>query len=479
MSIFRDCATLYTAVTQSIPFYSTFGLQKHGFEAFSHHFRMPLWYSKAIPSVSCTDQKLKILVSEVITLPLGAGYRQIFVLLFVLKNMKGSDILSKKRPSGDGLIRKRSDGRWEGRIIVGQKQDGKFIYRSVFAKTQKELLPKLDELRSRYDGVELTEGSAVTLCDWLDKWMSEYKQGVLRASTYARYRSDIKNHITPHIGQKKLTQIRSSDIQKLYNALSDQGLASATVRGVHMILHTALACAVREGLLPKDPTEGTSPPKIQRKEKRVLSKSEIGIFMKQLESDIFWHDLFYTELLTGMRRGELCGIRWEDFDEQKGTLKVARSIEYVHGKLVIGETKTDDGKRVIYLPESLKRMLADKKYNSISELVFPDMLDPSKPIRPDSAYHKLKSTLKAAGLPNIRFHDLRHTFASHAANSGIAPKTLAEIVGHSKASFTLDTYAHVTTDMQRNASNIVTNYLTDILGKGLKPWENAKAEQER
>ena len=146
---------------------------------------------------------------------------------------------------------------------------------------------------------------------------------------------------------------------------------------------------------------------------RVLTKSEIGIFMKQLEGDMFWHDLFYTELLTGMRRGELCGIRWEDFDEQKGMLKVARSVKYIHGKLVIGETKTEDGKRVIYLPESLKRMLADKKRNSISEWVFPDLLDPSKPIRPDSAYHKLKSTLKAAGLPDIRFHDLRHPYVKH------------------------------------------------------------------
>ena len=479
MSFFLSRATLYTTTALNIPFYVTFGLHLPVFAGFSRHFRMPLWYSKAISSVSCTDQILKKCVLKLITLPVYAGYLSLFVVSFVLKHEKGCDILSKKRPSGDGLIRKRSDGRWEGRIIVGQKQDGKFIYRSVFAKTQKELLPKLDDLRLRYDGVELTEKSGVTLGDWLDKWMNEYKQGVIRASTYSSYKSEIETHVKPYLGAKMLTKIKTADVQKLYNALSVQGLAPATVRGVHMILHASLACALNEGLLPKDPTEGASPPKIQRREMRVLTKSEIGIFMKQLEGDMFWHDLFYTELLTGMRRGELCGLRWEDFDEQKGMLKVARSIKYIHGKLVIGETKTEDGKRVIYLPESLKRMLADKKSNSISEWVFPDMIDPSKPIRPDSAYLKLKSTLKAAGLPDIRFHDLRHTFASHAANAGIPPKTLSEIVGHSKASFTLDTYAHVTTDMQRNAASIVTNYLTDILGKEMKPWEDAKAEQER
>ena len=200
--------------------------------------------------------------------------------------------------------------------------------------------------------------------------------------------------------------------------------------------------------------------------------------MKLIEDDEEWYDFFYTEFITGMRQGEICGLRWEDFDREKRTLRVARSVDFVNKELVVGETKTDDGKRTIYLPDSLWRILADRHNQnaSFSEWIFPNLLQPELPLNPSKAYRQLKKLLEIGGLPSIRFHDLRHTFTSHAANSGIAPKTLSEIVGHTKASFTLDHYAHVTSDMQKNAANIVTNYITDILGKELKPWQNAEKQ---
>ncbi len=396
-------------------------------------------------------------------------------------------MMPKKRPAGDGLVRKRNDGRWEGRIIVGHKNNGTPIYRSVFAEKQGDLMPKLTELKAQYAGIELTEDSALTLGEWLDKWMEEYKKPVLRQSTYSRYMGDIQNHIKPHLGAKKLLQIKTYDVQKLYNKLcesgnlreKEKGLSSATVRGIHNILHDALDCAMKEGVIASNPSEGTSPPKIQRKGKRVLTKDQLKAFIKQIEGDEHWHDFFYTEIITGMREGEICGLRWEDFDEAKGTLRVARSIDFVHKELIIGETKTEDGKRTIYLPDSLWHLLMERKKKSISDWIFPNLLKPELPLNPSAAYRQFKKLLESGDLPNIRFHDLRHTFTSHAANSGIAPKTLSEIVGHSKASFTLDTYAHVTGDMQKNAANIVTNYLTDILGKELKPWQNASEKAEK
>jgi integrase len=175
-----------------------------------------------------------------------------------------------------------------------------------------------------------------------------------------------------------------------------------------------------------------------------------------------------------MRQGEICGLRWEDFDREKRTLRVARSVDFVNKELVVGETKTEDGKRTIYLPDSLWHILAERQRQkgAFSEWIFPNLLKPEWPLNPSRAYRQLKKLLEIGELPSIRFHDLRHTFTSHAANSGIAPKTLSEIVGHTKASFTLDHYAHVTSDMQKNAANIVTNYITDILGKELKPWQS-------
>ena len=392
--------------------------------------------------------------------------------------------MAKRRPNGDGLVRKRDDGRWEGRIVVGRKNDGSAIYRSVFAEKQSELMPKLNELKAQYAGIRLTEDSSIALSEWMPRWMEEYKKPILRPSTYSGYSKDIENHILPYLGAKKLTQLKTSEIQKHYNYLLEsgrvkdngkgKGLSNATVRGIHMVLREALDSAVREGLIPRNPADGTSPPKIHRKEKQVLTKDELETFMKLIENDASWYDFFYTEMLTGMRAGEICGVRWEDFDEDDRTLRVVRSVDFVHGELVIGETKTEDGKRTIYLPDSLWRLLATRKKKSFGEWIFPNLLKPELPLDPAKAYRQLKSILKKGNLPDIRLHDLRHTFTSHAANSGIAPKTLSEIVGHSKASFTLDHYAHVTSDMQKNASNIVTNYITDILGKELKPWQSAE-----
>lgn len=396
--------------------------------------------------------------------------------------------MGKRRPNGDGLVRKREDGRWEGRIVAGHKKDGKPIYRSVFAEKQGDLMPKLHELKDQYAGVELTEDSSITLGEWLDRWLEEYKKPILRPSTYTVYSTDIRNHILPHLGTKKLTQLKTSDLQKLYNRLLESGrvkdngkgngLAPATVRGIHVILREALESAVRDGLIPKNPADGTSPPKIYRNEKQVLTKDQLETFMKLIEGDEEWYDFFYTEIITGMRQGEICGLRWEDFDREKRTLRVARSVDFVNKELVIGETKTDDGKRTIYLPDSLWHILAERQRQkgAFSDWIIPNLLKPEWPLNPGRAYRQLKKLLEIGGLPSIRFHDLRHTFTSHAANSGIAPKTLSEIVGHSKASFTLDHYAHVTSDMQKNAANIVTNYITDILGKELKPWQNAEKQ---
>ena len=391
--------------------------------------------------------------------------------------------MAKRRPNGDGIIRKRADGRWEGRIIAGHKGDGKPIYKSVLAKTQKELIPKLNQLKETYAGVELTEASRMTLGEWLDKWLTEYKAPMIRKGTADGYRRTIDNHIKPYLGDKPITQVTMADVQKMYNTLRESGrvrvdaamgktLSNSMVRSVHMLLHEAMDSAVREGLLPCNPTKGTTIPKKEHKEKKVLLESQIETLIQAVDSDEIWRDFFKTELMTGMRRGEICGLRWEDFDEAAGTLHVRRSARYEHGQPIIGETKTNEGNRKMILPRGLTELLAECKKSSLTEWIFPNPLKPECPMNPQSAYRRLKKLLGEANLPDITFHELRHTFATQAASNGIDPRTLASILGHTKASFTLDTYTHITTDMQKNAAGIVGNYITDIFGKELKPWQS-------
>ena len=383
--------------------------------------------------------------------------------------------MAKRRPSGDGMVRKRDDGRWEGRIVVGHKENGDSIFRYVYAPTQKELSAKLRQHIDSYQGADLTEQSRMTLSEWLNQWL-ENMADTLRPNTLRNYRSYIENHIRPGLGNKQLSRITPKDVQRFYEKLSDC-LASGTVRRIHTTLHGALKAAQQAHLIASNPTEQIIAPRFSYRAKQVLTDEQLDVFMRVIAEDEIWCDFFYTELTTGLRRGEICGLKWEDFDEVAGTLKVCRTVcREAGGELTAGDTKTNAGTRKILLPASTAAVLSERKESALSEWIFPNLLKPEQPTDPGSAYRQLKVLLKRAGLPNIRFHDLRHTFATHALASGVDVKTLSGILGHTRAAFTLDTYTHTTGDMQRRASEVVGDFLTDIFGEELRPWEeNAKA----
>lgn len=383
--------------------------------------------------------------------------------------------MGKRRPSGDGMVRKREDGRWEGRIVVGHKESGEPIFRYLSAKTQKELLKKLHQNIEEYRDVDLSENSKMPLGQWLDRWLEEYAVPSVRSSTLEGYRGYIERNIKPYLGDQPVGKVTREDVQKLYRELQKNGrkefhpehghkLSSATIRRIHGVFHQAMDAAVRENLIARNPTEGITLPKKKTAPKQILNDDQLERFMKAIRADSVWHDFFYTELTTGLRQGEICGLMWSDFDEAHGTLSVRRTLHTKKGgKLVAGETKTGTGKRTITLPPSTAQLLAQRKKHSYSQWIFPHPLRPEQPTSPGTAYNHLKTLLKRAGLPSIRFHDLRHTFATHALASGVDAKTLSGILGHTQASFTLDTYTHVTGDMQKRASEIVGGFMEHIM----------------
>lgn len=383
--------------------------------------------------------------------------------------------MAKRRPQGDGTIRKRSDGRWEARIIIGHKNDGSPMYKSAFAKTQKSALKQLHQLLDLYRDVDLTEECRMTLGEWMDKWMDEYMIFTIKENTIKGYRSQIDHQIKPFIGHKQLASLTTADIQKFYNKIKKEGrvhphpihghvLSDSMVRKIHMMLHEAMEVAVRERYIVRNPTDNTTIPKKTTTEKQVLDDSQLNRFLEAIQDEPYWYDFFYVEVMTGLRRGEICGIKWSDIDFNEGTLCIKRSVSTKEGGGVsIGETKTDAGTRTIIMPPSVATLLWEKRSDAINEWVFPHYTNPSDPLHPSSAYKKLKTLLKRLELPLLRFHDLRHTFATQATDGGVDPKTLAGILGHTDASFTLDTYTHVTSDMQRGASAIVNNMMQQFL----------------
>ena len=397
--------------------------------------------------------------------------------------------MAKRRPSGDGMVRKREDGRWEGRIVVGHKKNGTPIFQHAYAHTQKELTEKLHQNIERYQDVELTEDSRMTLGEWLDRWLTDYKENTVRPGTLAGYRSCIENYIKPQLGGKQVSLVTSQDVQKLYRRLKENGrvrehprfgsaLSDTTINRLHAIFHQAMEDALHAHIIAKNPTVGATVPKASHAQKRVLTDRELDTFLDAVREDKIWGDFFYVELTTGLRRGEICGLQWNDFDEDTGTLKVCRTLHSQRkGEYTVGETKTNHGMRTIILPKSVASILRQRKMDAIGPWIFHNPVRPEDPVNPSSAYTHMKTLLHHAGLPSIRFHDLRHTFATHAIASGVDAKTLSGILGHTNASFTLDTYTHVTPDMQKAASGIVGGFMEDLLGKGLRPWQrNGKAE---
>ena len=333
--------------------------------------------------------------------------------------------MAKRRPAGDGMVRKRDDGRWEGRIVIGHRENGEPLFRHVYAKTQKALLDKLHQNIECYRDVELTEDSRMTLGEWLDRWLAEYKAGTVRPGTLEGYRRYIEYYIKPQLGDKQISLISQQDIQRMYRRLKTEGrihehpemdhqLSDSMVRHIHSTLHAALKDAVQAHVIPRNPTEGTTAPKPNYKPKRILTGEELDAFLAVVEQDEVWRDFFQTELMTGLRRGEICGLQWSDFDGDTGTLKVCRTLHSQRkGEYTVGETKTNQGMRTIILPHSVTDILRRRKADAISQWIFPDPVKPENPVDPNAAYRHMKTLLQRAGLPSIRFHDLRHPYVKH------------------------------------------------------------------
>ena len=393
--------------------------------------------------------------------------------------------MAKRRANGDGTLRKRDDGRWEGRIVVGTKKNGQTLYKGFTNKSQKEVLSQMNLFKEKLKGATLCEDYRMTLGEWLDKWLNEHMAFSIRESTKQGYSRYIE-YIKPHLGHKQVSAITTADVQKMYNKLKESGrqrnhptmghqLSDSMVRSIHMMLHEAMDYAMREHMILKNPTEGTTIPKAAEKEMQILTEVQIQAFMEAIKNDEIWGDFFYLELMTGLRRGEICALKWCDFDVAEGKLVICRTL---HEDGTTGDTKTYSGMRSIKLPESAADMLRERKKMAVSEWIFPNPLKPEKAVSGQAAYNRLKKILKKCNLPNIRFHDLRHTFATQAVAGGVDPKSLSHLLGHTKASFSLDRYTHVTNEMQAGAAAVMGNFLDKIIGKEVDGWAEEKTARE-
>ena len=369
--------------------------------------------------------------------------------------------MAKRRANGEGNLRKRKDGRWEGRYTAGHDPEtGKAIYRNVLGRTQAEARAKLKQAIEEAKQVDPVRSKQYTIGEWMDIWFENYAKVKVRPSSHQTYRGYIDNHIKPNVGKIPLSKLTSLELQKFYKKLlssgrverieskkQSKGLSPKTVRNLHQIIASAMKLAKEQKLILSDPTEGCALPKVEHREMKTLPVEQLASFLREAkESGVF--ELYYVELATGLRRGELLGLQWEDLDLERGSLRVKRQIARINGEVVEAPLKTKNAYRTLPLAKDTIDVLnQQKKKVGSCPWVFPGST--GGPMSPDSVLHMLHRVLKRAGLPQVRFHDLRHTFATLALQNGVDVKTVSGMLGHYSAGFTLDTYAHVTTSAQR------------------------------
>ena len=377
--------------------------------------------------------------------------------------------MAKRRANGEGNIRKRNDGRWEGRYTAGYNPDtGKRIIKNVLGKTQAEVKEKLKTAISESQRLDISKAGNYTVAAWVRTWYEVYAEPRIRPNTKEYYANYIENHIVPGIGEIMLDKLTTIQIQRFYNNLQkngrvhrkglpepkDKSLSPRVVRGVHTLLSNCLEQAVAERLILVNPAQGCKLPKLEKREMHILPQEKIGMYLAEAERRGLLA-AFYLELTTGLRRGELLALLWSDLDVEARTISVTKQVNRIKGKLVVSPPKTQNSIRTLAIPQQAVDLLVEEhKRHPGCPYMFPSpktgtMYDP------DAFRQTHDKILKAIGAEHVRFHDMRHLFATLSMKNGVDVKTLSGALGHYSAGFTLNTYTHATAQMKQDAADTI------------------------
>ncbi len=374
--------------------------------------------------------------------------------------------MAKKRGQGEGSVFKRKDGLWVAQITIETgRQKSKYFH------SQKEARDWLKLTQTQIDNGLNLSAANVDFATFLNKWYDAHKLSI-RLNTSINYRRMLDHHIIPAMGKMKLKDIRPDHIQGFYTAEMKAGTSKAVIGIIHSVLHIAFGQAMKWGLIGRNPVEAVIKPKNKSKEIKPLDENQARAFLS-IVSSTRYDAIFWMAITTGLRQGELLGLRWSDLDWRSKQIQVQRQIQRVPKEgLVFSEPKSKSGKRTIVLSDEMieklhkhidiqdmERSIAGNRWKE-NDLIFSSSIGTSIDRR--NLFEEFKGFLKKVGLPNIRFHDLRHTAATLMLKQGVHPKIAQERLGHSNISITLNTYSHVLPSMQEEMANKLDELLMPI-----------------
>lgn len=381
-----------------------------------------------------------------------------------------------KRAAGEGNIRKRTDGRWEGRYIAGHDSAGKPIRKNVLGKTQAEVKEKLRKALDECQRIDFSRAEDFTVETWLRLWYETYSKPNIREATQERYWNHIRFHIIPEIGSIKLTKLTGRQVQTMFNNVRDHGrvkrgpkdkrdssLSPSYIRSLHRMLHMALDRAVKEQLILRNPCDDVILPKVDRKEMKILKPENIKAYLEEADRRGVL-PMMFLELCSGLRKGELIALLWTDLDIQNKTISISKQASRVKGGGVkVTVPKTNNSVRIESIPqEAIDLLIAEHEKHPDNPYMFPSPVTGGM-YYPDAVNALNTKILKSLGLEHIRFHDLRHTFATMALQNGVDIRTVSGMLGHADPGFTLRTYTHTTDPMQVKAAETIGS----IMGQNL------------
>lgn len=353
----------------------------------------------------------------------------------------------------------RRDPLYVGVVDLGRGPDGKRRQKYIYKRNKKELIEALQTAIAEAQAGSLPPSERITVGQYLSKWLEQAARKTVRPSTFTSYSRMIRLHTAP-IASVPLVKLTPLHLQQLYHDLEASGLSARSIQYLHAILHRALKQAVKWQYVPRNVADAVDPPRPARREMQALSQEQVRRFLAVAQQDRLY-PLFALAIATGMRQGELLGLRWSDVDLRRGRLHIVQTLQWINGQPVIQEPKTNRSRRIVTIPASVVSILTKWRKDQAAERLAqgiggqPDLVftrPDGQPIRADWLTKHFQALLATAGLPKIRFHDLRHTHATMLLSEGVHPKVVSDRLGHSTVTLTLDTYSHVLPDIQREVA---------------------------